>query len=178
MIDKHEAGWHSRGVEIEQNEKTHPKNTIAVKILIVGLFIIVIGILIIIGGKGISFFKPLLTQPGPSSTMLEPAISVSENLKKTGILGELKTVEIELTNFKFLPNEIIVNKGDTVQITLKNSGGLHNFILEGYKIHTKSISSGESENITFVADKNGIFEFYCGIGNHKTMGMVGTLIVK
>jgi uncharacterized cupredoxin-like copper-binding protein len=32
--------------------------------------------------------------------------------------------------------------------------------------------------VQFVADKTGTFEFYCSVGNHRQMGMVGTLVVQ
>ena len=67
--------------------------------------------------------------------------------------------------------------GDTVRITFKNADGLHNLKLDDFQVATKQIKAGESETVEFVADKAGAFEYYCSIGNHRAMGMKGTLNV-
>ena len=33
-------------------------------------------------------------------------------------------------------------------------------------------------SVTFIADQEGSFEYYCSVGNHREEGMVGTLIVE
>jgi len=43
---------------------------------------------------------------------------------------------------------------------------------------SKTIQSGATDTFQFVADKAGTFQYYCSVGNHKAMGMVGTLTVQ
>ena len=90
----------------------------------------------------------------------------------------VKTFVVEGSNFKFVPNVMKVKKGDTVKITFTNSGGMHDLVIEGYDVATKVIGNGKSEDISFVADKAGTFEFYCNVGNHRAMGMKGQLVVE
>ena len=71
-----------------------------------------------------------------------------------------------------------VNKGDTVKITVKNVNGTHDFKIDEFNVSTRTLNTGETQTITFVADKAGTFEYYCSVGNHRAMGMVGTLIVR
>lgn len=92
--------------------------------------------------------------------------------------GTVKEFTVEGSNFKFVPAEMTVNKGDTVKITFKNSGGFHDFVIDEFNVKTKQISGGNSESVEFVADKVGSFEYYCSVGKHRQMGMKGTLTVK
>jgi plastocyanin len=82
------------------------------------------------------------------------------------------------SSFKFAPSEIRVKKGDVVTINFQNSGGMHDFVIDELNIRTKRIAGGESDSVTFTADKTGAFEYYCSVGNHREMGMKGRLIVE
>ena len=81
-------------------------------------------------------------------------------------------------NYSFTPSLLKVKKGDTVRITLKNSGGLHDFVIDEFAAATKQITAGQEDTVTFVADKSGTFEFYCSVGSHRQMGMKGQFIVE
>jgi len=78
---------------------------------------------------------------------------------------------------KFSPNEITVNKGDTVRIKITNTKGTHDFKIDEFAVATSQINGGEKATVAFTADKAGSFEYYCSVGNHRTMGMKGTLTV-
>jgi plastocyanin len=90
----------------------------------------------------------------------------------------VKSFVIEGKSFSFTPSTITVNKGDTVKITLKNTGGFHDLRIDGYNVGTPQIQGGEESTFTFVADKAGTFEYYCSVGTHRQMGMKGTLTVQ
>lgn len=91
-----------------------------------------------------------------------------------------KTVEatVEGNNFKFTPNIINAKKGDTVRLTFKSTAGIHNLVIDEFSVETNKIGDGEEEEVEFVADKTGTFEFYCSVANHRAMGMTGKLIVE
>lgn len=55
---------------------------------------------------------------------------------------------------------------------------MHDFVIDELNIRTKRIAGGESDSVTFTADKTGAFEYYCSVGNHREMGMKGRLIVE
>jgi nitrite reductase (NO-forming) len=82
------------------------------------------------------------------------------------------------SNFTFTPNTIEVKPGDTVKITFQSATGFHDLTLDEFAVATKQLKAGESETVQFVADKTGSFEYYCSVGNHRAMGMKGTLTVK
>ena len=45
-------------------------------------------------------------------------------------------------------------------------------------ISTKTIGSGQTETIEFVAPTSGTYTFICSVPGHATAGMVGDLIVE
>lgn len=82
------------------------------------------------------------------------------------------------SDFKFSVGEMRVKKGDRVTIVFTNAGGMHDWKVDEFNAATKVLKAGEVETISFVASKTGSFEYYCSVGNHRAMGMKGTLIVE
>ena len=91
---------------------------------------------------------------------------------------QIKEFTVNGSNMKFEPNTMTVKKGDIVRITFKNVGGMHDFVIDEYNVKTKVLKAGTEEVVEFVADKTGSFEYYCSVGNHRAMGMKGTLVVQ
>ena len=98
---------------------------------------------------------------------------------KAEIVVEASVKEFTVTggNFAFSPTSLSVNKGDTVRITFKNAEGFHDFVIDEFDVATKQISAATEETVEFVADQAGSFEFYCSVGQHRQLGMKGTLTV-
>lgn len=92
--------------------------------------------------------------------------------------SSIKEFSITGSNYKFTPNTLTVKKGDKVKITFKSEGGLHNFVVDDFNVKTNILEIGQEESVEFVADKIGTFEYYCSVGNHRQMGMKGTLVVE
>ncbi|OGK12924.1 hypothetical protein A3A93_01710 [Candidatus Roizmanbacteria bacterium RIFCSPLOWO2_01_FULL_38_12] len=102
-----------------------------------------------------------------------------EKTEDTAITDEsTKEFTLNASSFKYDVTEIRVKKGDTVKIILNNTGGIHDWVIDEFDARTKQINDGETDTVTFVASETGEFEYYCSIGNHRAMGMVGTLIVE
>lgn len=95
-----------------------------------------------------------------------------------GIADDAKVFNIESKPYSFTPNEIRVKKGDLVGIILTNIEGFHDLKIDEFNVATKQIAAGQTDTVEFVADKAGTFEFYCSVGNHRQMGMVGKLIIE
>lgn len=110
-------------------------------------------------------------------SMMEDDTAMEED--DTMAEGEVQEFTIDGSNFSFTPNTMTVNEGDTVRITLVNDDNMpHDFVLDEFDARTEILNTGETETIEFVADEAGTFEYYCSVGNHRAMGMVGTLIVQ
>ncbi len=108
------------------------------------------------------------TQNQPTPTSLEEPVAT----------GPAVEVTVEGGNYKFSPAMITAKKGDTIKLTFRNGGGMHDFVIDEFDVKTNQIGEGEEEDVEFVADKTGTFEFYCSVGNHRKMGMVGKLVVE
>lgn len=91
---------------------------------------------------------------------------------------DMVVVEVEGGSFYFDPDEVTVTEGDTVKIVFTNVDGTHDWVIDEFDARTPIIQEGETSEITFVADQSGSFEYYCSVGNHREMGMVGTLVVE
>ena len=113
---------------------------------------------------------------------LDPGVKVDTTMPVLGSDVEetlvVKEFSVDAAPFSFTPSTMTVNKGDTVKITVKNTKGTHDLKIDEFNTATRILNAGESETITFVADKTGTFEYYCSVGNHRAMGMVGKLIVR
>jgi nitrosocyanin len=92
-------------------------------------------------------------------------------------MDSVKEFAVEGGMYYFTPKEITVNKGDTVKIVFTNKEGMHDFVIDEFNARTKIIQTGQTDTITFVADKAGTFEYYCSVGDHRAKGMKGMLIV-
>lgn len=90
----------------------------------------------------------------------------------------VKTFTISAQNFSFSPSEIKVNKGDRVKIILNVVAGFHNWAVDEFNAKTEQVQGPATREVEFTADKAGTFEFYCSVGNHRQMGMVGNIIVE
>lgn len=90
-----------------------------------------------------------------------------------------KEVVVSGDEYSFSPSSISLAAGETVKITFKNTGNLpHNLTISGLGAATKTISAGEEDFVTVTAEKTGTYAFYCGVGNHRQLGMEGKLEVK
>ncbi len=104
--------------------------------------------------------------------------SVENAGNDTAAESEVKTFTLTAKNFSFDPAEIKVKKGDKVKIILNNVEGFHDWVVDEFNASTKRIQGPSSDTVEFIADKTGIFEYYCSIGEHRAMGMKGNLIVE
>jgi plastocyanin len=104
--------------------------------------------------------------------------SLGTDVEEMVVEGQVKEFTVDGTNYKFEPSLITVKKGDKVKITFNSTQGFHDFVVDEFGAATKQIQSPGTEVIEFVADKVGSFEYYCSVGAHRSMGMVGTLKVE
>ena len=115
----------------------------------------------------------------PAGTNTGAAATVHANVDVGATAGEGKMDSFTVTgsNYAMSPKTLSVKKGDTVKITFTNAGGMHDFVIDEFSVRTNRIQGGASQTVTFVADKTGSFQYYCSVGQHRDMGMWGTLTV-
>ncbi len=113
------------------------------------------------------------------NTNNEAELNVNTNVSVPEMIeNETKEFTVSGNNYAFDLKEIKVKKGDTVAITFKNEVGNHDLLIDEFDVDTDLVPAGQSKKVTFVASKAGSFEYYCSVGQHRQMGMKGTLIVE
>ena len=79
--------------------------------------------------------------------------------------------------YGFDPGTIVVTQGETVTISIRNLEGgpddLHSFTMPAYRID-RALPPLSTVNVTFRADRAGVFHFYC---DHHKPWMSGELVV-
>ena len=86
---------------------------------------------------------------------------------------------IPMQDVKFLTEDITVNKGDNVLITLVNSDPIrHDFTIDELDIKVDLWDEGQVFNLGFTAEREGTYSFYCSIEGHRLAGMEGTITIN
>ena len=90
-----------------------------------------------------------------------------------------KAIEISETDFALAPATVRVGKAGTVTLRAVNNGGTtHALEIEGAGVEgkTSEIAPGQRAELT-VELKPGEYKLYCPVGNHRSLGMTGKLVV-
>ena len=151
----------------------------------------VVVILVVLFG-GYTLFKGM-SAPQSESVMMEGEGTMMEGeegvMESEGVMMEdeesmmedeeaVKTFTLDAQNISFSQVQIRVKKGDRVKIVLVNKEGFHDWTIDEFDANTQQISEGDQDSVEFVADQVGTFEYYCSVGTHRQLGMVGNLIVE
>jgi len=103
-----------------------------------------------------------------SMTIILTACSVPQT-RSFDMIGE---------DFRFSPDTLRVNEGDTVKINFSNPDVVPHLIdLPAFNQHIALAPGGEF-TLEFVVDKVGSFPFVCSVPGHEEAGMVGSVIVE
>ncbi|MBI5358717.1 cupredoxin domain-containing protein [Candidatus Amesbacteria bacterium] len=122
--------------------------------------------------------KPVVS-PVVQSPITKPIIVASPTATpEATIASSIKEFTVTASNFKYDVKSMKVKKGDTVKIIFKNSEGFHDFVIDEFDVATSQIGAEEEDEVEFEATKVGTFEYYCSVGKHRSMGMVGKLVVE
>ncbi|MDX1410919.1 MAG: cupredoxin domain-containing protein [Nitrospirales bacterium] len=100
----------------------------------------------------------------------------------------VQRVKINMESYVYSPNNLVVELGKPVEVTLENNSFLvpHNFLLDspaGERLVDITLSSGEIETVQFTLTTPGTYPFYCDkqllfFPNHREEGMEGTILVR
>jgi len=72
--------------------------------------------------------------------------------------GRSRDIAVRMEEWYFEPNDLVVDAGDEVRISITSGKGEHYFILPDYEVQVK-VPQGETREIAFVADRTGDFRF-------------------
>jgi len=98
-----------------------------------------------------------------------------------------RNITLKLGDYRFNPDTITVQAGETVQLQLTNTDGVtpHNFTLKaenaGLDVDT-DVSAGKTQVVDITPLAPGTYKFYCNkkllfFKNHRDRGMEGILVV-
>ena len=78
------------------------------------------------------------------------------------IAPQERTFRLDARQFAYSPSELKVNIGDTVTIQLVSTDAVHGLYVDGYDVSVEA-DPGQTQTLTFVADKPGSFRFRCNV---------------
>jgi heme/copper-type cytochrome/quinol oxidase subunit 2 len=65
---------------------------------------------------------------------------------------------------RWYPTMIVVREGDTVDLAVANPDEFaHQLEIPAFNVKTRILNAGDSDRVTFVADKVGVFEYRCSL---------------
>lgn len=104
----------------------------------------------------------------------------------TGEEFEMYSVATDLSStpetwFRFRPDSFDAKVGDMLNVTLKAAVGNqypHSLVINELGVDLGPIEAGATASTMLMAEKAGSYTFYCAEGNHRELGMVGTLTVS
>jgi nitrous-oxide reductase len=109
----------------------------------------------------------------------ETAAAGNERIERRG-----NEVHVFMTAIRshFTPEHVVVNRGDTVVLHVTNieqaREGTHGFAIDKHNVNL-SLEPGETQTIRFVADRAGVYPFYCTeFCSALHLEMMGYLLVK
>ena len=118
---------------------------------------------------------PISVPPPPAQESSSPA---SEKTKSISSPSDVKEFTLIARQFEYIPGTITVHQGDHVKLLITSEDVTHGFILTAFHIN-EQLPPGKTVEVNFVADKKGIFDFFCSIpcgSGHG--GMRGKLVVE
>ena len=107
---------------------------------------------------------PVITQDESEFTLR------AENMQYIGVGGDINDI---------VNPDLVVELGNRVTITIiMGETSLHDVAIEGYDVASEQlIAEGSRDSITFIADEEGAFAYFCSVPGHRSMGMEGSMIV-
>lgn len=92
-------------------------------------------------------------------------------------LPDERRIPVELRNFEFQPEAIVIAKGELIGFELTSADIRHTFTITGTNVEVH-VQPGRTlvEQVRF--NKTGNFAIICTITGHAKAGMVGTLVVR
>lgn len=120
----------------------------------------------------------VVVKPINLQTQTTTTTAVTTTAPTTTTTQAVKEFTMTASQWKFEPNTINVNQGDTVKLQITDIDVTHGFSLPTFGIN-KQLDAGKTTTVEFVADKKGTFTFacsvFCGSGHS---GMNGKLVVE
>ncbi|MHB1424506.1 MAG: Sec-dependent nitrous-oxide reductase [Gemmataceae bacterium] len=112
--------------------------------------------------KPLEFYSPV----GINQVTHQPDPNAATDEKKARVERHGNVVDVYMTAIRshFVPDTLRVRQGDTVHVHLtsleQTRDATHGFAINHYNVNL-SLEPGKTANVTFVADKAGVYPIYC-----------------
>jgi uncharacterized cupredoxin-like copper-binding protein len=108
--------------------------------------------------------------------------AATETTGATGAAGAAgETVDVTMTDFKFDPKDPTVKPGEVTFDVTNDGETVHNMEVEGPSGEAElpeDLQPGDRDEFSVDLSEPGKYRFYCPVGNHEQLGMVGEVTVK
>lgn len=102
----------------------------------------------------------------------------SEDTPQTPAVAGAPTVEIEASEFVFQPDPLVIDAGDTVNLTLVNTGTLvHDLTIPKLDVHLV-VWPGQASTTAVTVTEAGEYQMLCTVPGHAEAGMTGMIVVE
>lgn len=122
------------------------------------------------------------TETAPAPGVDQAAPDGEAMMEGEGEMMAEADLEIEASNFEYSVESISASAGETVTVTMTSTEGMHDFVIDELGVQSEVIQAGEETTFTIEipedAEVGTEYAFYCSIGNHRAMGMEGTLVIE
>jgi uncharacterized cupredoxin-like copper-binding protein len=111
----------------------------------------------------------------------DTAATTTETTGAAGATGGGETVDVTMTDFKFDPKDPTVKPGEVTFDVVNDGETLHNMEVEGpsgVAELPEDLQPGDSGSFNVELSEPGKYRFYCPVGNHEQLGMVGEVTVQ
>lgn len=120
-----------------------------------------------------------MMKPSDPSDLLAVDASATAEVMATDAEGQpVHVFNITGWKFAFSRDEMKVKRGERVRVNFISVDGYHDWVVDEFSAETEKVETGGTTSVEFVADQAGSFEYYCSVGEHRALGMKGTLIVE
>jgi uncharacterized cupredoxin-like copper-binding protein len=124
---------------------------------------------------------PFVVTRAPVMTLSASAYATRVPVTRLSADRAAPRTRVILQNFTITPSELRARAGQPVRLEILNRGpDLHEFTFDTLEVRVVVIE-GTAQDLDFVAPAPGVYVFACnfnGDGDHRAMGMKGTLTVE
>lgn len=115
------------------------------------------------------------SQINPDEQMMD---GTSELVDDEAMMAQGQVVSLLADDFTFGVEEVRVKQGEKLTLSVTNSHGFHDLVIDELGVNSGMIPEGETMDIEIPTDQPGTYEYYCSVGQHRELGMKGTLIIE
>lgn len=134
---------------------------------------------------GCSLLPGSKTEEAPETTNVIEETQVEDAMVKDDVMEKEDVViknaeqpQLNASNFTFGVDKISAKVGEELVVKVTNDSGVHDFVIDELGVSSGVIAQGDTMEITIPTDKPGTYEYYCSIGKHRALGMVGTITIE